>query len=73
VVTRARIILMANEEATSNQRIANLLGTTKANVTRWTKRWIERALEPIRDRWSDQPRGGRPDTLTAEQGCRIMA
>jgi transposase len=73
VVTRARIILMANEECLSNQRIADLLGTTKANVTQWTKRWIERALEPIRDRLSDQPRSGRPDTITAEQWCRITA
>lgn len=73
LVKRAGIILTANEEGMSNQRIAERLRTTKANVTQWTKRWIERALEPIRGRLSDRPRSGRPDTITAEQWCRIMA
>ena len=73
LVKRASIILLANEEGMTNQRIADQLRTTKANVTQWTKRWIERTLEPIHDRLSDLPRSGRPDTISAEQWCRIMA
>jgi len=73
VAKRARIILMANEERESNQDIAKRLGTTKAKVTQWTQRWIERALEPIRERLSDQPRSGAPDTITPEQWCRVVA
>ncbi|CAK0772802.1 hypothetical protein CCP3SC15_4640004 [Gammaproteobacteria bacterium] len=42
-------------------------------MTQWTKRWVERALKPIRDRLSDLLRPGRPDTISAEQCCQIMA
>lgn len=73
VAKRARIILMANEERESNQDIAKRLGTTKGKVTQWTQRWIERALEPIRERLSDRPRSGAPDTITPEQWCRVVA
>ena len=73
IARRARIILMANEEGMSNQEIATRLGTTKAKVTQWTKGWIERALEPVRARFSDLPRPGAPETITAEQWCRILA
>lgn len=73
IAKRARIILMANEDGLSNQEIATRLGTTKGKVTKWTQRWIERAHEPIADRLSDLPRPGAPDTITAEQWCRILA
>ena len=70
---RARLILMANEEGLSNQDIATRLGTTKGKVTQWTRRWIDRALDTIHERLSDRPRPGAPDTITAEQWCRVMA
>ncbi len=73
IAKRAQIILMANEEGMSNQEIATRLGTTKGRVTQWTKRWIDQALESIRERLSDLPRPGAPDIITAEQWCRIMA
>ncbi len=73
VAKRARIILLANGEGQSNQAIASQLGTTKANVTIWTKRWIERTLLPVEERLWDAPRPGRPDEISAEQWCRIMA
>lgn len=73
IAKRARIILMANEEGMSNEEIATRLGTTKGRVTQWTKRWIDRALEPIRDRLSDLPRPGAPDTILPEQWCRVVA
>ena len=73
IAKRARIILLANEERLSNQEIATRVGTTTGKVTKWTKRWIDWALEPIRARLSDRPRSGAPDTITPEQWCRIFA
>lgn len=73
VARRARIILLANGEWQSNQVIADAMGLFKADVTVWTKRWIERALEPVAARLSDRPRPGRPDTIPPEQWCRILA
>jgi transposase len=70
-VKRARVILLANVEGASNQAIAEQLGIYKAEVTNWTKRWIDRAQEPIAQRLTDLPRCGRPDTITPEQWCRI--
>ena len=57
----------------SNQEIATRLGTAKGRVTQWTKRWIDQGLEPIADRLSDLPRPGAPQSITAEQWCRILA
>ena len=73
IAKRAKIILMANGEGASNQQIADYLGMTKAKVILWIKRWIERALKPIRERLADAPRSGRPDEITPEQWCQIMA
>lgn len=73
IARRARIILMANEEAMSNAEIAACLGIDKAKITLWTQRWVERGLEPVRDRLSDRPRPGAPDTITPEQWCRVIA
>jgi len=70
---RARIILLANGEAATNRAISEQLGVTPAQVTMWTKRWIERAMEPLADRLADGPRSGRPDTITAEPWCQILA
>ena len=73
IVRRARIVLLANGECLSNQAIADRLGVHKADVSVWTRRWIERALAPIRARLSDAPRPGRPPRIGAEQWCRIVA
>lgn len=73
LVRRARIILLANEECWSNQVIADELDISKCDVTRWTKRWIERALEPVRTRLSDRARAGRPPRIVAEQWCSVIA
>jgi len=70
---RARIILSANEECYSNQEIAMQPGINSCDITRWTKRWAELAMEPVRKRLSDAPRSGAPDRITAEQWCHIMA
>lgn len=73
IAKRARIILMANGDGATNQEIADRLGIYNPEVTTWTKRWIDRALEPLEDRLADLPRSGRPDTITAEQWCQIVA
>ena len=72
-VKRAKIILMADGEGQSNLVIAERLDTTLANVTTWTKRWIDRALDSIEERLSDLPRPGSPGKITPEQWCQIMA
>ena len=73
IAKRARIILWANGDGLANQEIAEKLGIYKADVTRWTKRWVERGLEPVMYRLADMPRSGHPDTICAEQWCRILA
>ena len=73
VVRRARIVVLANGEGLSNQAIADALGIYKADVSIWTKRWVERGLEPVTDRLRDRPRVGRADTISAEQWGRIFA
>lgn len=73
LVKRAKIILMVNEEGKSNTNVAQDLSTTPANVTMWTKRWIDRAMDPVEERLSDLPRPGSPSTITPEQWCQIMA
>jgi len=73
IAKRARIVLWSNSEVMTNQKIAEKLGIYKADVTRWTKRWVERGLEPLMDRLADRPRSGRPDTICPEQWCQILA
>jgi putative transposase len=45
----------------------------KCDVTRWTKRWMERAEDAVERRLIDAPRAGAPDRITAEQWCQILA
>ncbi len=63
IVRRAKIILMA-DEGERNQDIAAQLGVKSHVVTTWTKRWLERAEEPVERRLEDLPRPGAPDTFT---------
>ncbi|MCI5212446.1 MAG: helix-turn-helix domain-containing protein [Candidatus Electrothrix sp. ATG2] len=66
-------MLLANEECCTNQEIAKQLGINSCDITRWTRRWIDLAMEPVRKRLGDAPRPGAPDRITAEQWCHIMA
>lgn len=72
-VRRAKLILMANRDGKTNKEIAEILNATPADVTMWTQRWIESALEPVEVRLEDLPRSGAPDKFTPEQWCQIMA
>lgn len=73
IARRAKIILMANYECMSNAEIAEALKVANYIVTKWTRRWIDRAMDEVSDRLSDFPRSGAPDTITPEQWCRVMA
>ncbi len=73
LVKRVQIILLANGEKLSNKAIAERLQMNLCDITRWTKRWIERASEPVKRRLCDAPRSGAPDRITAEQWCQIIA
>ena len=73
IVMRARIILLANGENLTNKEIAGQLEVHKCDITRWTKRWMECAHEPVEKRLRDAPRSGAPDRISAEQWCQIIA
>lgn len=72
-VKRAKIILLANKGNISNKQIAEKLNIDQSDITRWTKRWVERSSDPIEERISDLPRSGAPCQISAEQWCQIMA
>jgi len=57
----------------SNQRIANELNVALSDVTKWTRRWSDRADESVEERISDLPRSGAPCRITPEQWCQVMA
>ncbi len=44
---------MANFDAKTNKEILEELGVTSADITIWTKRWIEQALKPVEARLDD--------------------
>lgn len=74
IARRAKIILLTNNTNESYTSIANTLGIASSDITKWTKRWIERSdIEDTIERLQDNPRSGRPSGITPEQWCQIMA
>jgi transposase len=59
---RSRIVLSAAEGA-ANYEIAEQLGISRPTVTKWRNRFAEHGLEGL----IDEPRPGRPRTVTDEQ------
>jgi transposase len=59
---RARIVLAAAGQLT-NAEIAALEGVSRPTVTKWRNRFAERRLEGL----TDEPRPGRPRTITDQQ------
>ena len=59
---RARIVLAAAGQLT-NQEIAALEGVSRPTVTKWRNRFADKRLEGL----LDEPRPGRPRTITDEQ------
>ena len=62
VALRARIVLAAAGQLT-NGEIAELEGISRSTVTKWRNRFAERRLEGL----VDEPRPGRPRTITDAQ------
>jgi transposase len=73
LVTRAKIILMANE-GHGIREIARRLGIARSTVQLWHQRWREtNLLADVKQRLADAPRPGAPATHTPEQICAIVA
>jgi transposase len=64
---RARIVLAAEQGAT-NSEVAEQFGISRPTVTKWRNRFSERRLDGL----LDEPRPGRPRTVTDEQVERIV-
>ena len=62
VALRARIVLAAAGQLT-NGEIAAMEGVSRSTVTKWRNRFAEKRLEGL----VDEPRPGRPRTITDEQ------
>ena len=73
IALRAKIIFLANGEQKKNKEIISELKIQSQDVSRWTKRWLERSQETVIQRLSDLPRSGAPDTFTPEQICKMVA
>jgi transposase len=64
---RSRIVLAAADGA-ANYEIAEQFGVSRPTVTKWRNRFAERRLEGL----LDEPRPGRPRTITDEQVEQIV-
>jgi len=64
---RARIVLAAAGQLT-NAEIAELEGVSRPTVTKWRNRFAAKRLEGL----MDEPRPGRPRTVTDEQVERVV-
>lgn len=74
IARRAKIILLTDNTDMTYTAIADSLGIESSDITKWTKRWIERSdIEDSKERLKDNPRSGRPGGITPEQWCQIMA
>ena len=67
VALRARIVLAAAGQLT-NAEIAELEGVSRPTVTKWRNRFAAKHLEGL----LDEPRPGRPRTITDEQVERVV-
>ncbi len=72
LVTRARIVLLADDEV-GVYATARRLGVEPKTVRTWRQRWCEAASGGAKERLSDRPRCGAPAKYTPEQICAIMA
>lgn len=67
LATRSKIVLAAAEGG-SNTEVAAWLGVSRPTVTTWRSRFAERRLDGL----VDEPRSGRPRTVTDEQVERLV-
>ena len=70
---RIRIVLMAADGATTTG-IAKELGVAPSTVSRWRGRIREGAIgDDVREALADEPRSGRPTTITATTRLQVIA
>jgi len=67
LVLRSRIVL-ACATGSENQEVAEDLGTSEQTVGKWRRRFVEKRLDGI----FDEPRVGRPRTVTDDDVQRIV-
>lgn len=67
LATRSKIVLAASEGIT-NLEVAKRCGVEAHMVARWRKRFLESRLDGL----VDEPRPGRPATITAEQVEEVL-
>lgn len=65
---RARIVL-ACAEGMSNAQVRRELGVSAPTVTKWRQRFVEQRLDGL----TDEPRPGRPRTITDAQVETVVA
>lgn len=65
---RAQIVLTCSE-GSSNTRVAEELGITKATVGKWRRRFVERGLDGL----LDEPRPGAPRTIADDDVERVIS
>jgi len=71
IVQRARIILLADMGIT-HREIVERLAICLNVVTHWTKRWSEKANDPIERRLQDKKGRGRRQKITPPQVCKLI-
>lgn len=77
LVMRARIILLA-AAGKNHTEIARELGLSIDMARLWRNRWVSFANIPLEEltvaeRLEDEPRSGKPATISAEQVCQIVS
>lgn len=64
---RSRIVLAA-ADGLSNGEIAGLIGVSRPTVTKWRRRFADRRIDGL----TDEPRPGRPRTVTDQQVEQVV-
>jgi len=68
MAVRARIILLS-DAGRSLQEVSEKVGLTKASCLKWRKRFRQKRLEGLKD----EPRSGKPRTISPEERIRVIA
>jgi len=74
LIQRVKIIVLAEKEQ-NNKNVADKLSISVQQVTKWTHRWedTEEYNLSIEERLADAARSGKPNKITAQQLCHLVA